>query len=163
MQEKFTNEMFMLKALSLAKKAALEDEVPVGAVVVYKNRIISCGQNRREYGKNALFHAELEAIYKACKYLNRWRLFDCDLYVTLEPCPMCAGAIINSRIDRVYFGAYDKKAGACGTMINLFDKGLNHNPEIIGGVLENECAKELSDFFLKLRLRLKNKKREAEV
>ena len=108
---------FMLKAIELAKISALEGEVPVGAVVVKGDEIVGCGRNRREYGKNALYHAELEAIDNACKKLGGWRLWQCDLYVTLEPCPMCAGAIINARIKKVVFGAYDKKAGSFGSVV----------------------------------------------
>ena len=113
-------EKYMKAALKLAHKAAEEGEVPVGAVVVCDGKIVGRGRNRRETKKNALHHAEIEAIEKACKKLGGWRLHRCDLYVTLEPCPMCAGAIINARIKTVYFGAFDPKAGSCGSMINLF-------------------------------------------
>ncbi len=142
---------FMNEALRLADEAAKEGEVPVGAVVVKGGKIVGTGRNRREYGKNALAHAEIEAINNACENLGGWRLFGCDIYVTLEPCPMCAGAIINSRIENVYFGAYDKKAGSCGTVVNLFDFPYNHKPEVYGGIHEEECSKKLSDFFKKLR------------
>ena len=143
--------LFMQAAIEQAMLAASEDEVPVGAVVVKNGEIISRGRNRRELGKNALYHAEAEAIDLACKALGGWRLMGCTLYVTLEPCPMCAGAIINSRIERVVFGAYDKKAGSCGSVVNLFELPYNHKPELSGGVLEEECAELLSSFFKKLR------------
>lgn len=143
--------IFMQAAIEQAMLAAGEDEVPVGAVIVKDGEIISRGRNRRELGKNALYHAETEAIDNACKALGGWRLMGCTLYVTLEPCPMCAGAIINSRIERVVFGAYDKKAGSCGSVVNLFELPYNHKPELSGGVLEEECAELLSSFFKKLR------------
>lgn len=145
------DELFLREALKLAREAAAEGEVPVGAVIVKDNIIIAQGRNRRETGKNALCHAELEAIDKACKALGGWRLWQCELFVTLEPCPMCAGAIINARIPRVVFGARDKKAGSCGSVVNLFDLPYNHRPELIGGVLGDECAQLLTDFFKKLR------------
>lgn len=141
----------MLKAIELAKISALEGEVPVGAVVVKGDEIVGCGRNRREYGKNALYHAELEAIDNACKKLGGWRLWQCDLYVTLEPCPMCAGAIINARIKKVVFGAYDKKAGSFGSVADFNQIPYNHKPEIEGGIMEAECSALLSDFFKKLR------------
>lgn len=142
---------FMLEALKLAQESYNEGEVPVGAVVVKGDEIVGTGRNRREYGKNALYHAELEAIDNACKKLGGWRLWQCDLYVTLEPCPMCAGAIINSRIKTVYFGAYDNKAGSFGSIVNFNDIAYNHKPEIIGGVMQNECSKMLTSFFKELR------------
>jgi len=138
-------------ALSLAKEAALEGEVPVGAVVVCDGKVISTGRNRREGAKNALAHAEIEAIDKACKALGGWRLHKCDLYVSLEPCPMCAGAIVNSRIKRLIFGASDKKAGAFGSVFDINTFGLNHKPEVVSGVLANECSTALSEFFKSLR------------
>lgn len=150
-------EHFMSLAIEQAKLADEIDEVPVGAVITKGNEIVSIAFNRRETGKNALYHAELEAIDKACKALGGWRLWQCELYVTLEPCPMCTGAIINARIPKVIFGAYDKKAGSCGSLVNLFDFPYNHKPELIGGVLEEECSQLLSDFFKRLRIRLKNK------
>lgn len=150
-------EKFMREALKLAKKAAAEGEVPVGCVVVCDGRIVGRGRNRRETKKTALGHAEIEAIGKACKKLGGWRLHRCDLYVTLEPCPMCTGAILNARIRTVYYGARDEKAGACGTKINLFDFNFNHHPEIIGGVLEEACRTELQTFFVNLRERKKEK------
>lgn len=145
------DEGYMHAAIAAAEKAAEDGEVPVGAVIVHNGGIIAEGRNRREYGKNALYHAEIEAINAACKTLGGWRLINCSMYVTLEPCPMCAGAIINSRIERVVFGAYDKKAGSAGSLVNLFDMPFNHRPEYTGGVLENECAAQLSAFFEKLR------------
>lgn len=152
-------EIFMEVALDLAKEAFDEGEVPVGAVIVKEGKIISTGRNRREIGKNSLYHAEIEAIDKACKKLGRWRLLGCDLYVTLEPCPMCAGAIINSRIEKIFFGAKDLKAGSCGSVINLFELPYNHKPELFGGVLEEECSLILSKFFKNLR---KNKKKACK-
>lgn len=143
--------LFMKEALLCAQASAENGEVPVGAVIVKDGQIISRGQNRRETGKNALYHAELEAIDGACKALGGWRLWQCELYVTLEPCPMCAGAIINARIKRVVFGARDKKAGSCGSVVNLFELPYNHRPQLSGGVLEDECAAVLREFFQKLR------------
>lgn len=150
------DEYFMRKALELANESALEGEVPVGAVVVKDGEIVGTGRNRREIGKNALYHAELEAIDNACKRLGGWRLWQCDLFVTLEPCPMCAGAIINSRIKKVVFGARDSKAGSFGSVANFNGLPYNHKPEIISGVLENECSEILSLFFAELRQRRKN-------
>lgn len=141
----------MKLALELAEQSAREGEVPVGAVIVRDGEVIATGRNRREKGKNALYHAELEAIDNACKTLGGWRLPGCEMYVTLEPCPMCAGAIINSRIVTVYYGAKDYKAGSCGSVTNLFDLPYNHKPELVAGVLEEECAGALTEFFRKLR------------
>lgn len=142
---------YMTEALKLASLAAEEGEVPVGAVVVCDGEIVGRGRNRREKGKNALAHAEIEAINEACRTLGGWRLWKCDLYVTLEPCPMCTGAIINSRIRRLIYGADDLKAGSCKSIVNLFDFPYNHKPEIISGVCKNECSKILTDFFKTLR------------
>ncbi len=142
---------FMKRAIELAEISASEGEVPVGAVVVKGNEIVGEGRNRREHGKNALYHAEAEAIDNACKALGGWRLWQCEMYVTLEPCPMCAGAIINSRIKKVTFGAYDKKAGSFGSVINFNDLPYNHKPKIVGGVNEKECSALLKDFFRNLR------------
>ena len=147
---------FMEEALKFAREAFDDGEVPIGAVVVRDGKVIAGGRNRRENGKNALYHAELEAIDNACKALGGWRLPRCDLFVTLEPCPMCAGAIINSRIDNVYFGAYDKKAGSVGSLVNLFDLPYNHKPSFEGGVEEEKCAAILSEFFALLRVKKKN-------
>lgn len=155
---------YMKAALKLAQKAADEGEVPVGAVVVCDGKIVGRGRNRRETKKNAVHHAEIEAIQKACKKLGGWRLHKCDLYVTLEPCPMCTGAIINARIKNLYYGAKDEKAGSCGTVINLFDLPYNHKPEVISGIMEKECSDILKRFFKDLRERKKieRKKRRAE-
>ena len=141
-----TDEEFMSLAISEAEKARNEDEVPVGAIIVRNGEVIARAYNTREYGKNALYHAEIKAIDEACKVLGGWRLVGCTMYVTLEPCPMCAGAIINARIERVVYGAPDHKAGAFGTMINLTDYPL-FKPQITSGVMQEECAKILSDFF----------------
>ena len=142
---------YMLEALKCAKKAAKEGEVPVGAVIVRDGVIIARGRNSREKDKNALSHAEINVIDKACKKLSGWRLFGCTLYVTLEPCPMCAGAIINSRIDRVVFGSYDKKNGALGSVINLCDFPFTHKVEVVDGIMDKECGAVLSEFFKGLR------------
>lgn len=142
---------FMSLALDLAREAAAEGEVPVGAVVVKDGQIIGTGRNRREAAKNSLAHAEIEAIDAACRYLGGWQLVGCTLYVTLEPCPMCAGAIINSRIDRLVQGAANPKAGSCGSVIDLFSLPYNHHPERISGVLEEECGELLKAFFKRLR------------
>ncbi len=147
------DEIYMRKALELAELAAGQGEVPVGAIVVKRStgEIVGRGFNRREYGRSPITHAEIVAIETASRKLGGWRLIDCELYVTLEPCPMCAGAIINSRIQRVVFGAADPKAGSCGSVVNLFELPFNHKPEFIGGVLERKCSQILSDFFKKLR------------
>ena len=142
---------FMLLALEEAQKAMAENEVPVGAVIVKDGEVIAKGRNRRENNKNALCHAEIEAIDNACKVLGGWRLGDCDLYVTLEPCPMCAGAIINARIRRVYFGAFDDKAGSFGSVEDFNRLGYNHKPEIYAGIMEDECQKILTEFFKNIR------------
>lgn len=148
-----TNELdilFMREALLEAEAAALDDEVPVGAVMVRNGEIIARARNRREKDKNPLSHAEIKIINDTCRALGGWRLVGCTLYVTLEPCPMCAGAIINSRIERVVYGAYDEKAGAFGTMINLTEYPL-FKPQITGGVLKDECSAILTEFFKKKR------------
>lgn len=145
------NEQFMEAALALAKEAFDDGEVPVGAVVVKDGNIIATGRNRREKGKNALYHAEIEAINNACTALGGWRLWQCELYVTLEPCPMCAGAIVNARIPSVYFGAYDEKNGCCGSVADILSLENGFHPAYEGGVMEQECAKILRDFFKKLR------------
>lgn len=142
---------FMKEAIELAKISADEFEVPVGAVVVLNGEIVGRGRNRREKEKNALCHAEIEAINDACKRLGGWRLWQCEMYVTLEPCPMCAGAVINSRIKKVTFGAYDKKAGSFGSVVDFNSLPYNHKPEIVGGVDEEECSSLLTDFFKNLR------------
>ena len=145
-----TNE-FMLAAYEMAKQAYDDGEVPVGAVIVKENEIVAKGRNRREKAKNALLHAEIEAIDNACKALGGWRLWNCELYVALEPCPMCAGAIMNAHIPKVYFGAYDFKNGSCGTVTNLFEMPYNFKPECVGGIMADECSALLKDFFKKLR------------
>ena len=144
---------FMTVALDLARQAADEGEVPVGAVVVRDGEIIGRGRNRREGCGNALAHAELEAIDEACRRLGGWQLVGCTLYVTLEPCPMCAGAIINSRIERLVQGAMNPKAGSCGSLVNLFEIPYNHHPEIVSGVCADACSSLLKDFFRTLRAR----------
>ena len=141
----------MQNAIDEAKKARSIGEVPVGAVIVFENKIIGSGYNKRETSKNALSHAEIEAINEACKTLGSWRLLNCDLYVTLEPCPMCIGAIINARIKKVVFGCADPKSGSCGSLINLTDLPYNHRPEIVSGIMKDECSTLLSDFFKNLR------------
>lgn len=146
-----TDEEYMREALLLARKAFELGEVPVGAVAVWDGKIVGRGMNLRETDKNALRHAEIAAIEEACKNLGGWRLWKCDLYVTLEPCPMCAGAIINSRIKRVIYGASDPKAGSCKSLTNLFELPYNHKPEVVSGVLEEECSSILREFFAKLR------------
>lgn len=148
---------WMHHALALAAAAAADDEVPIGAVVVKDHRIVGIGRNRREKGKNALAHAEIEAIGEACRTLNSWRLHGCTLYVTLEPCPMCMGAIINARLDRVVYGAKDAKAGCCGSMLDLNDFPFNHHPAVMSDVCKEECANALSSFFAALRVRRKKK------
>ncbi len=152
----------MKSALGRAKTAAKHGETPVGAVIVKDGKIIAGGRNRREKSKNALCHAEISAINAACKKLGGWRLIGCDLYVTLEPCPMCAGAIINSRIENVYFGAYDKKAGSFGSITDLSLLPYNHKPAITGGILEKECSGILSDFFKVLRTTKELEKRRLK-
>ena len=144
-------EQFMERALALAKEAADEGEVPVGAVVVRKGEIVGEGRNRREKAKNALSHAELEAISDACTRLGGWRLWECELYVTLEPCPMCAGAIVNARIPQIYFGAFDPKNGCCGSVADVLNLPLAFHPKYEGGVMQEECSGILSDFFKRLR------------
>ena len=141
----------MREALLLAREAAADGEVPVGCVITLEDRIVGRGRNRREKGKTALAHAELEAIGEACRTLGGWRLWRCTLYVTLEPCPMCAGAIINARIPRVVYGAPDAKAGSCGSLTNLFALPYNHRPAVTAGVCEAEAKELLQNFFRKLR------------
>ena len=155
-----TDEAYMQIALELARQAYEINEVPVGAIVVKKStgKIIGKGYNRREIDKNPLAHAEIAAIKQAAETLGGWRLLDCDIYVTLEPCPMGRGAIINSRIERVIFGAFDSKSGSVESIINMFDLPFNHKPKIVSGIMQKECSEILSDFFTELRKRLKNKK-----
>lgn len=141
----------MTEAISLAKEAGEMGEVPVGAVIVKNGEIIARGKNEREAKQNALSHAEIEAINNACKNTGSWRLEDCEMYVTLEPCPMCAGAIINSRIKTLVFGAYDSKMGSIDSVINLCDLPYNHKVEVYGGIMEDECLDLLKNFFKTLR------------
>lgn len=151
------DKLYMRQALELAKLAAAEGEVPVGCVVVRNGEVVGRGRNHREGQKNALGHAELQAIDEACRNLGGWRLWECTLYVTLEPCPMCAGAIVNARIPRVVYGASDKKCGACHSVCNLFAMEFNHHPQVETGVLEEECRGLLQVFFQNLRLELKTR------
>ena len=145
------NEKFMKEAIRQARKAEGIDEVPIGCVIVYEGKIIARGYNRRNIDKNTLAHAELSAIKKASKKLGDWRLEGCTMYVTLEPCQMCAGAIVNARIPRVYFGARDPKGGSCGSVCDLFSMPYNHRPAAAGGLMEAESAALLRDFFRSLR------------
>lgn len=149
---KSTDEKFMRKAIALAKKAGEIDEVPIGCVIVKDDKIIARGYNKRNKNRSTLAHAELIAIDKASKKLGDWRLEGCTMYVTLEPCQMCSGAIVQSRIDRVVIGAKNPKAGCAGSVINLLDMdGFNHRVEVLIGILEDECSLILKDFFARLR------------
>ena len=148
-----TDRDYMAQALALAAEAMAQGEVPVGALIVKNGEVIATGRNRREKGKNALYHAEIEAIDAACKKLGGWRLPGCTLYVTLEPCPMCAGAILNARIDRLVYGASDPKSGSVGSVTDLFMFPFNWSPEVRAGCMEDECAAMLSDFFRRIRLK----------
>lgn len=142
------NEKWMKEAIKQAKKAAQKDEVPIGCVIVKDDQIIARAYNKREMKQCSTAHAEILAIEKACNKLGSWRLEDCDLYVTLEPCPMCSGAIIQSRIRNVIFGAYDPKGGCMGSNMNINDvRGFNHYPDIEGGILQDECSRLLKEFF----------------
>ena len=145
------HQAYMARARELAAQAAREGDVPVGCVIVRDGEIIGEGRNRREERGDATAHAELEAIRDACGKLGAWRLHGCTLYVTLEPCPMCAGGIINARISQVRYGTRDEKAGACGSVLNLFEERFNHKPRLYRGPLEGECAQILQDFFENLR------------
>ena len=142
---------WMQAALEMAQEAFDDGEVPVGAVVVQNGKMVAAGRNRREKAKNAVLHAEIDAINNACEALGGWRLWNCEMYITLEPCPMCAGAILNAHIPKVYFGAYDFKNGSCGTITNLFEMPYNFKPQCEGGIMAEECAALLRDFFKKLR------------
>ena len=146
---------FMDQALDLAKEAAAEGEVPVGCVIVRNGEIVGRGRNRRERAKTALGHAEIEAIAEANRNLGGWRLWECTLYVTLEPCPMCAGAIVNARIPRVVYGASDSKCGACGSVCDLFNMDFNHHPTVEKGIREEEAAALMTEFFQNLRVTLR--------
>lgn len=146
------DEKYMKQAIKQAKKAAVVGDVPIGCVIVYENRIIARGYNKRNAKKTALAHAEMLAIEKASKKLGDWRLEDCTMYITLEPCQMCAGAIVQARIPKVVVGAMNKKAGCAGSVLNLFQvPAFNHQVEFVNGVLEQECSEMLSDFFKTLR------------
>ncbi len=148
---------YMDQALELAREAATDGEVPVGCVVVCRGRIVGRGRNRREAEKSALAHAEIQAIDQACRALGGWRLWECTLYVTLEPCSMCAGAILNARIPRVVYGASDSKFGAVGSVCRLFDMSFNHHPVVEAGVREAEAAALMTEFFRDLRLSLRSR------
>ena len=148
---------FMREALALARKAAERGEVPVGCVIVRGQEIVGRGYNRRETDKSALAHAEIQAIDQACRTLGGWRLWECTLYVTLEPCAMCAGAILNARIPRVVYGASDRKFGACGSVCSLFSMDFNHHPQVEAGLLEEESKALLQDFFQNLRVELRSR------
>ena len=150
---------FMDEALALARQAAAEGEVPVGCVIVRGNEIVGRGRNRREKDKSALAHAEIEAIGEACRNLGGWRLWECTLYVTLEPCSMCAGAILNARIPRVVYGASDSKFGAVRSVCSLFDMAFNHHPQVEAGVREEEAAALMTQFFRQLRVALQSRPR----
>ena len=143
--------IYMKRALDIARESMDKDEVPVGAIVVKDGEIISASSNKRESVFDATAHAEIEAIREACKNLGRWRLSDCELYVTLEPCPMCAGAIVNARIGRVIFGAKDPRGGALGSLIDLRSYPLYHKPKVTSGICEAECRELLKEFFSKKR------------
>lgn len=146
-----SHEEYMRRAMELAARAAEEGDVPVGCVIVKDGEIVGEGRNRREENGDATAHAELEAIRDACGRLGSWRLHGCTMYVTLEPCPMCAGGIINSRMETVRYGARDDKAGACGSVLNLFEERFNHKPRLYGHLLEEECSAQLQAFFETLR------------
>ena len=145
------HEYYMSQALALAREAEEDGDVPVGCVIVRDGEIIGRGRNRREADGDATAHAELEAIRDACERLGSWRLHGCTLYVTLEPCPMCAGGIINARVDEIRYGARDEKAGCCGSVLNLFEERFNHHPRIYQGPLVWECEEILRTFFANLR------------
>ncbi len=151
------DQYFMDQALALAREAMAAGEVPVGCVIVKDGTIVGRGRNCRETDKTALGHAEVQAIAQACQTLGGWRLWQCTLYVTLEPCPMCAGAIVNARIPRVVYGAADSKSGACGSVCDLFSMGFNHHPQVEGGVGEAEAAQLLQEFFQALRVQLRSR------
>ena len=146
-----THEDYMNQALTLAREAAAHGEVPVGCVIVRDGKIIGRGRNRREEKQAVSSHAEMEAMAQANEALGSWRREDCDLYVTLEPCPMCAGAILNARVRRVFYGARDRAMGACGGVLNLFMEDFPHHPQLVGGILAEDCQTVLSAFFKELR------------
>lgn len=142
---------YMKLALLEAKKAYKKNEIPVGCVIVRDDKVIAKAYNKRETKKNSLYHAEILCINKACKKLKSWRLDDCDIYITLEPCQMCSGAIIQSKIKNIYFGAYDLKTGFAGSRLNLFDIKFNYTPNVVGGIMEEESRILIQDFFKKIR------------
>ena len=146
-----THQEYMKRALELAAQAGAEGDVPVGCVIVRDGHIIGEGRNRREEHGDATAHAELEAIRQACQNTGSWRLHDCTMYVTLEPCPMCAGGIVNARVDEVRYGAREEKMGCCGSVLNLFEERFNHKPRIYQGPLVDECQQIMQDFFQNLR------------
>ena len=151
------DQYFMSEALALAREAASEGEVPVGCIIVRGDEIVGRGRNRREKDKSALAHAEIEAISEACRNLGGWRLWECTLYVTLEPCAMCAGAILNARIPRVVYGASDSKFGAVRSVCGLFDMRFNHHPKVEAGIMEEEAAALMTEFFQNLRVELRSR------
>ena len=146
-----THQEYMRRALELAAQAGVEGDVPVGCVIVRDGQIIGEGRNRREEHGDATAHAELEAIRQACQNTGSWRLHDCTMYVTLEPCPMCAGGIVNARVEEVRYGAREEKMGCCGSVLNLFEERFNHKPRIYQGPLVEECQQVMQDFFQNLR------------
>ena len=158
-----TDEELMRLALGQARQAAALGEVPVGAVVARRGDPVALAHNSRESKKNATHHAELLAIDEACRALGGWRLWECELFVTLEPCPMCSGAIINSRIKRVVYAAADPKAGCCGSVIDLFALPFNHRPAVQGGLLEDEAAALLRDFFIQLREKRSQERAKGDI
>lgn len=145
------HEQYMAQALALAREAAAAGEVPVGCVIVHGGTVVGRGRNRREEKQSTASHAEMEAIAMANETLGTWRLDDCSLYVTLEPCPMCAGAILNARIPRVYYGAHDRAMGACGGVLNLYMEDFANTPALVGGILATECRGVLEEFFRRVR------------
>ena len=151
MATRLQDEEYMRLALAQARLAAAQQETPIGAVLVWEGEVVAAAYNRRELDKLATAHAEILAIEEACRRLGGWRLHKAALYVTLEPCPMCAGAIINARVKRVVYGAPDRKAGCCGSVTDLFREPFNHHPEVTGGVLAEESAALLTSFFKRLR------------
>ena len=158
------DEKFMKEAIKQAKKAEAIGDVPIGCVIVHDGKVIARGYNKRNKDKTVLAHAELLAMKKACKKLGDWRLEDCTMYITLEPCQMCAGALVQSRIDRVVIGSMNPKAGCAGSVLNLLQiAGFNHQVEIVQGVCQEECSAMLSEFFKELREKKKRKKRDSFV
>lgn len=153
-----SDEKFMREAIKQAKKAYAKEETPIGCVIVYEGKVIARGYNKRNEKKSTLAHAEISALHKASRVIGDWRLEDCTMYVTLEPCPMCAGAIVQARVKKVVIGSMNPKAGCAGSVVNLLCmEGFNHKTEIVSGILEKECSELMSGFFRELRLK---KKRE---